>query len=90
MRHCAYKGNLIESGEVICENGEWIAYQTKEVQGWKTIKLVCKSGKHAKANFWLAWNGERFAKGKVLLILIEHHKPIHDWLLMYLTENFDG
>lgn len=52
-----------DNGERVAVFGDWSLYQTGDANGWLALKLVFDGGaKLAKANYHLAWNGERLAR----------------------------
>jgi hypothetical protein len=54
------KGNWV----VIAENGGWWLRLNADTRhaAWQSIKLGSKVSREGSANFWLAWNGQRFAE----------------------------
>jgi hypothetical protein len=45
---------------------------------WRDFKLVRSgTGKFPKRNWWLAWNGDRLARGRDAVLLEEHYPEIH-------------
>jgi hypothetical protein len=49
-------------------------------EGWKNFVLVSPASVVEKRKFWLGHDGTRFAQGRDLAILYEHHRPIYEWL----------
>ena len=52
--------------------------------GWFDIRLCVHGWRARKANFWLGWNGERFAVNHHLRILQEHEPKLLESLGHYL------
>ena len=49
--------------------------------GWRQIKLASNKKTRNKANYWLAWNGERFANGKDYKAMAQHKDWAEDMLI---------
>jgi hypothetical protein len=84
-----FKGNYpleddgwINVGEI--DNGVlyFSVFEKKQVNGWKQIKVCSKGKTRNKANYWLAWSGERFANGHDYKAMINHQ----GWMEKNLTE----
>lgn len=39
----------------------WLVYVRQGSGGWSSIKVFADGSAERKANYWLGWNGERFA-----------------------------
>tara|TARA_R110000803_G_scaffold44795_1_gene94668 strand:- start:922 stop:1233 length:312 start_codon:yes stop_codon:yes gene_type:complete len=52
----------------------WLVQTQKMDKIWRGVKVSAVGAVASKANYWLSWNGERWAKGKDLA-LIERHRP---------------
>jgi len=52
--------------------------------GWRMVKVCSTKKVKDKANYWLSWNGERFANGKDYKAMVEH-KP---WAIEQLDDMF--
>jgi hypothetical protein len=76
-----YVGNDPDSGVVVAENEGWKIFemQKKSQNQWLSLKAVSKVKRRNKANFWLAWNGDRFAAGKDLAIMVQHWPELYEW-----------
>lgn len=59
----------------------WILYSRSEMKsGWLNLKLVAKERMKHKANYSLAWNGERFAEASDFFILKGYHMDLFNWV----------
>lgn len=71
--------------EFIAEKDGFTLFNLKDrsTLEWRNLKLVRK-GKAPKNNWWLAWNGERFAVNHDEGKLAEHHPEIRGWVIQVL------
>lgn len=79
-----YIGNLPETGQwslVAQNNGWWLLVDLESSGTWKTLKLGSKIYRYGKANFKLAWNGERLAKGDDHALLIDAYPEVEEWVI---------
>jgi hypothetical protein len=51
---------------------------------WRSLKLERTDSKGQKRNWWLGWNGERFARNADAGKLAEHHPDVYDWVISSL------
>ena len=83
-----YVGNFPEGDQwkLVSENaGWWLAMETaKEGEQWKKVKLGSKIMRLGKANFMLAWNGERMDKGGDHAALMETYPEMEEWAVSVL------
>jgi hypothetical protein len=52
--------------------------------GWQRLKLGSKIPRLGKANFVLAWNGERLAQGGEQKMLLETYPEMEEWVVSVL------
>lgn len=53
-----------------CDSVEWLIYESKNNKHeWRMIRLVAQGKAPHKANYWLSYNGQRFAENKDLKLL---------------------
>ena len=84
-----YIGNLPENGQwsVVAQNkGWWLLLDLETAGPWKTPKLGSKIHRYSKANFKLAWNGERLAKGGDHALLIDVYPEVEEWAIDKLVD----
>lgn len=77
-------GNLPENGQwsVVAQNSGWWLLVDLENRGpWQTLKLGSKIYRYTKANFMLAWNGERLANGGDHALLIDAYPEVEEWAI---------
>lgn len=55
----------------------WLVYVRHDPSGWTNIKIAAKAKAGRKANYWLGWNGERFARGRDLEFLMTHRPSLY-------------
>jgi len=84
MRKKVWNGNLPEVGEMVAESRGYRLFVTSNSGDWQILKLVSKMPA-AKANFWLAWNGQRMAMGKDAVILNAHYPDVFDWVVAQMV-----
>lgn len=67
----------------------WLMFAKKQPSdsGWIYAKLVADGSVRHKANYWLSWNGERFASGGDYVKLIDHRKDILDMAKAFMAKN---
>lgn len=53
---------------------------------WISIKLVARKPVKRKGNYWLAWNGERFADGHCLKALRQNRPELEEAVLEMLAK----
>jgi len=75
-----WSGKAPETGEVIAESRGFRLYRVRESGEWQNLKLIAKT-MQAKANYELAWNGDRLAMGKDAVLLNTHHPDVFDWVV---------
>lgn len=71
------------------EKSNWVAYSKKQPSDgeWDYIKLSSLAPVPYKANYWLSWNGERFAKGGDIIKMIEHRPELYKMLCDFMAKN---
>lgn len=88
VRH--YIGNFPDGDlwKQVAENaGWWLAMETANSgEQWKKVKLGSKIKRLGKANFWLAWNGERISKGGDHAELMGTYPEMEEWAIAKLVE----
>jgi hypothetical protein len=53
-------------------DGRWFVYIRPNAQSeWESVKVVADGEAMAKANYWLGWNGSRWARQGDLVTLME-------------------
>lgn len=54
----------------------WSIYQHHTISpaGWRNLKLAAQEPVEHKANYWVAWNGERFSQSRDY-VTAEKHRP---------------
>jgi hypothetical protein len=53
-------------------DGRWLVYIRPDAGGeWESVKVVADGKATAKANYWLGWNGSRWARQGDLVTLME-------------------
>jgi hypothetical protein len=59
-------GEWIEVALVEGEDGSWRVYErlAEPNRLWRAVRVAAVGAAPSKANYWLAWNGDRLAKGK--------------------------
>lgn len=58
-------------------DGEWLVYgKLKAGEAWMTVKVVSAQPRAHKANFWIGWDGKRFAQHKDYVTLLQHHPDL--------------
>ena len=70
------------------ENSDWVAYSKSQPSDgeWIYIKLSSTGAVPYKANYWLSWNGERFAKGGDIIKLLEHRPELHKMICDFMKK----
>ena len=86
MRKNIWNGNPPEVGELVAESRGYRLFVISASGDWQQLKLVSKLPA-AKANFWLAWNGQRQAMGKDAVILNAHYPDVFDWVNQEMLAN---
>ena len=57
---------------VVDDAQRWFVYIRPDVSGdWATVKVVADGRASGKANYWLGWNGSRWARQGDLVTLTE-------------------
>jgi hypothetical protein len=63
----------------VADGVRWVLYVSKtHKNGWWNAKLSAKGWAPVKANYWLAWNGERLAMTKDRKRLIEERPGLEE------------
>lgn len=81
------KGNAPGDGwGVVGRTEGWVLYEKYDgnPNGWLNLKLVAANRSKHKANYWLAWNGERFASNKDIQFIKDHRRDLFEWLISEL------
>jgi hypothetical protein len=70
------------------ENVKWVLYRKPQPSGgeWDYIKLVANGRVVNKANYWLSWNGARFAMGGDFSKLAQHRNELCDMVVLFMEE----
>lgn len=70
------------------ERGVWWNLYVKKGPDWINLKVVADGSAGQKANYWIAWNGERFNQHKDVLILKENmpsvFNEVEEFVIRYL------
>lgn len=85
----SFNGIHPQNGVVIGSLGEYLIYikiYANQPVEWINIKLVAKVPQQRKANFSIAWNGERFAHGSDIAILREHYPHLESELVRCVSD----
>lgn len=71
-----------EGWSVLAENNGWLLQVKPPIveSDWVSLKLVSKISRAHSANFWLAWNGERFADSKEMDRLLLQSPEMAEWV----------
>ncbi len=87
VRH--YIGNFPDGDhwKQVAENaGWWLAMDVgQDGERWRKVKLGSKIKRLGKANFLLAWNGSRLAKGDDHATLMETYPEMEEWAMSVLV-----
>ena len=91
-----YSGNHGEDGDGWIKIGQigkfdgvkWSIYRKPQPNGseWDYVKVVADGKAPRKANYWLSWNGDRFAIGGDFLKMLEHRKDMYDEVISFMSE----
>ena len=54
----------------------WFVYVGHTCDQWTNLKLVAIDPVPIKANYWFAWNGERFSQSTDYLLLKQHRPKL--------------
>lgn len=83
--------------EFVCDVGEhysvvWRLYKRPEKPGamWQRYKLAAAEPVIGKANFWLAWNGERIGWNSCALTLHRYKPKLYSLTVEALRDMGDG
>ena len=76
----------IKVGQIRREEFDFNVYTKDGSSGWKSIKLVSNKRTPNKANYWLGWDGKRFANSADYRKMVEHK----DWAETMLLEILVG
>lgn len=81
-----FAGNAPDGGVVIGESDEWTLYMNAKfsTDQWLSLKLVTKEKRESKGNFWLGWNGSRFAGGRDIQTLRSHYPHLESMIVEML------
>ena len=80
LRHKKYRGNPLpgdgyhQSTTEPVHGSAWLVQIQKTDKIWRGVKVSAVGTVAIKANYWLAWNRERWAEGKDLAS-IKQHRP---------------
>lgn len=58
------------------DGATWSVYRKEKESGWDYIKVVANKRVPRKANYWLSWNGHRFASGFDFFKMMEHRADL--------------
>ena len=88
-----FKGNhpteefgWIKIGSIEHKEFDFSVFAKEWSNGWRQIKVSSNKKTRNKANYWLSWNGERFANGKDYKAMTEHK----DWAVTMLIDVING
>ena len=83
-----FAGNFPEGNQwqPLAENAGWwlLVDSVPGKGGWYRLKLGSKILRLGKANFVLAWNGERLAQGGEQKMLLETYPEMEEWVVAVL------
>lgn len=75
-----FSGTAPKDGVLVAENEQWAIYDRLRPSGkWSAIKIVSKKPRAIKANYWLGWDGERFAKNRDYRLLAANRPEVARW-----------
>jgi len=77
--------------QILASANEWVLFDTgKGANGWRSLKLKLRGrGKIPKRNWWIGFNGERFARNHDLGVLARHNPDVLAWVLA-AVKNFEN
>jgi hypothetical protein len=90
-----YAGNHPDASEGWTQLGEiydgdglpWAVYQQdKNKKGWSDVKVAVWDDAPNKGNYWLVWNGSRFAKSSELEKMETHRSALASELRQLMAE----
>ncbi len=62
---------------VIENDGQWWMFVKENAEnGWASVKVVADGRARGKANYWLGWDGKRFANFKDTLAMVQHRPEL--------------
>jgi len=62
---------------VIENDGQWWMFVKENADnGWASVKVVADGRAQGKANYWLGWDGKRFANFKDTLAMMQHRPEL--------------
>jgi len=67
-----------------CDGVAWLLFSRPGQKGWTMLKLVADGKAPTKANYWLGWDGRRFARSKDHALLQENRPQLRKALLAFL------
>jgi hypothetical protein len=72
---------------VIENDGQWHMFVKENADNeWASVKVVAAERAQRKANYWLGWDGKRFANFKDTLAMMQHRPE----LLRKVEQMLDG
>lgn len=80
---CGHKPSAAWKQIGVTEQIDGVAYDVFRLDddgtsGWVNIKFAARTSAAHKANYWLAWNGERFAQSRDYTVAREHRPALLD------------
>jgi hypothetical protein len=69
-------GGRMDIGDIE-QDGCWRMFVKENADnGWASVKVVADGRARGKANYWLGWDGRRFANFKDTLALMQHRPEL--------------
>lgn len=89
MKKIMSNGRIPDTGKVVLQIGEFHLYQIRGEfgqPGWVGLKLVrlMENDRRVKANWPIAWNGERFASSVAMPKLLKSHPKIYKEVVEFI------
>ncbi len=88
-----YKGNRPTGGKLLTKLHPWRIFHLpkRSTAEWLNLKVALAAGyEKEKANFYLAWNGRRWAKTKDLVLLKEREPEFFTKLDAFMTKHHNS
>lgn len=80
MKKKKYRGKPPLDATLLAEKEGWELWSKAATNGWFNLKLIHLEPRNEKGNFWLGYNGERFAQNRDLVTLQEHEPEMLRWV----------
>jgi hypothetical protein len=65
---------------------QWHVYRQRHENEWDYVKVVAEIRAPGKANYWLSWNGTRFAQGRDFFKVMQHRHDLSQRLVEFMAE----